>query len=319
MITLFRQRSAPRRWLLRLAGAAVLACLGWLAFSLGRYYRAARFSGPQPIHGPQLDIHVLNVGDGTSELLATPGGHFILIDAGTRDNPAVEAASIVGPKNAIDLVILTSTHPSAIGGFRAVADAVKIDGPVLLPGDAQAFRRAGRSARDVIDTLQAHNLAGIAYDQYMIAHPNPIPREPAIQLAGLPVISPYYHTPAMAVRIEFGASALLYAAGIDVAGERDILSRNSNLACDVLSIPSSSIAGAASPEILAEAGPQVIAISCDHDHEPDPETQRWIEASGARVGRTDLLGSFTLHLDSQADQSVAWTYRPPAAQTAASP
>lgn len=310
MITTPRQRSAGRRWIGRLIGLTVLWAIACLAFIGGKYYRTIRSMRQLPPRGPQLDIHVLNVGNGSSELLITPGGHCVLIDTGPRDTPAVEAAALLGRKGAVDLVILTSTRAEAIGGFRAVLDAVNVRGPVLLPGDSISFRKAGRAARDVLAALHEHGLQAIPYDQYLLNHPNAVPGEGMLQIAGLPVFSAMGHSLAMAVRVEYGASSLLYAAGIEADGQRDLLSRNSNLACDVLAIPPGATTNTASPEMMASAGPEVIAIGCDALHVPGAETQRWLQASGARTGRTDLLGSYTLHLDPLPNQPVEWSYTP---------
>lgn len=283
-----------------------LFAAGCAAFLAGRYYHDIRTIRPLPPRGPQLDVHVLDSGDGTSQLLVTPAGHTLMIDAGSRERPAVGAASLTGKEGGIDLMVLTSTRARCIGGFEAVLDAIKIKGPVLLPTDSASFRRCGRAARDVLDALHERGIAAVPYDQYLLSHPTPIAGEGSLQLAGLPACSPRAREQSIALRIEYGASSLLYAAGIDSTEVRTLLARESNLACDVLTAPGSASRGATPPELLAATGPQTIIVACGADQPPDDSSLNWMLATGARIGRTDVQGAFTLHLDPLPNQPVAW-------------
>ncbi len=300
-------------------GIGLLVGLGWLSYVGGQYIRGLHSEPKPPPPSPKLDIDVLDVGDGSAMLLTTPGNHTILLDVGSRIHPATEVASLLRGRRSVDMVILSNSRYRSVGGFRALMDAIRVNGPVLLPGDADDFRHAGRSARDVLAVLHERGITAVPYDQYLLSHPTPLADEPEIQIAGLPVDSDSTHDQAMAVRIEYGSSALLYAAGLTGDETADLLSRVGNLSCDVLAIPSGGAGHTASPELLAQTGPQVITVSCDHEHQPDDQSQRWMFAAGARIGRTDLLGSFILHLDTSPNQAITWTYTgtPPQLNTAA--
>lgn len=289
-------------------GLATMLLLGSGAYFVGAWLHSTNTKRSSPPVGPRLDIHVLDVGDGTSVLLATPSNRTLLIDAGSRTHPATEVASLLGGRRSVDLILLTGTNARCVGGFRALMNAVRVNGPVLLAGDTDDYAHAGRAARDVVAVLHERGLTAMPYDEYLLSHPNPIPGDASLQIAGLPVDTPSSRELAMAVRVEYGSSALLYAGGITAAQERDLLSHDSNLACDVLAIPSGGAQKTASPELLAQTGPQVITVSCGREHPPDEQNQRWMFASGAKVGRTDLLGSFTLHVYGATNTPVSWTY-----------
>ncbi len=314
------QSARPNQWvrsLRNLFGVALLGGLACASYIAGNYFRDLRGTPSPPPPSPKLDVNVLDVGDGSAMLLTTPGNHTILIDTGSRTHDATEVASLLRGRRSVDMIILSSSRYRSIGGFRALMDAIRVNGPVLLPGDAGDFRHAGRSARDVLAVLHERGIAAVPYDQYLLTHPNPLAGETAVQVAGLPVDTDGSHDMAMAIRVEYGASALLYAAGITAPEMADLLSHEGNLACDVLALPDGS--RTAAPELLAQTGPQVITVTCDREHQPDDQTQRWLFASGARIGRTDLLGSFVLHLDTSPNQPVTWTYNgtPPQATVGA--
>lgn len=303
-----RRRSSTSRFLRPLAGLLALALVAWGAYWGGKWLHGIRTAPAQPGMGSRVDVHVLDVGDGTSVLIKTPDNHTLLIDAGSRAHPATEVATLLGGRRSVDLILLTGTRSRSIGGFRALMNAIRVNGPVLLAGDADDYRRGGRAARDVLAVLHERGITGMPYDEYLLSHPNPIPGESGIQIAGLPVESTSTSDLSMAVRVEYKASAVLYAAGLTAAGANNLLSHDGKLACDILCIPSSGSKRTASPELLALAGPQVIAVSCDREHTLDDQAQRWMFASGAKVGRTDLLGSFVLHMYGGANQPVTWTY-----------
>jgi competence protein ComEC len=82
---------------------------------------------PPPPSGKELQVHVLNVGQGDSILIIVPEGKTVLIDAGdeTKGKVVVDALKRYNVQQ-IDLFIATHAHPDHIGGAPEVFKAVKV-------------------------------------------------------------------------------------------------------------------------------------------------------------------------------------------------
>jgi beta-lactamase superfamily II metal-dependent hydrolase len=72
---------------------------------------------------PTLELHFLDVGQGTSVLVRSPQGHAVLYDAGEHDANVVGQLQALGVTR-LDLVIASHAHADHIGGISAVLDAI---------------------------------------------------------------------------------------------------------------------------------------------------------------------------------------------------
>lgn len=118
------------RWSL---GAAVLAwawvggaLLGWLTHD-----------------GSPVALHFLPAGQGDAALIRTPGGHWILIDAGPGPSDGDAGRRVVLPflrrrgVTRLAMVVLSHAHADHFGGLPAVLEAIPVD-VVLDPGNLSA-------------------------------------------------------------------------------------------------------------------------------------------------------------------------------------
>ena len=223
------RKSAGR--LVGFVGICMVAAIGVrLGLWLGNYH-------PKPPilpRGPQMRIKVIDVGAGSSELITISTGGTLLIDAGP-DAPGGDAvAAAVGLKRSIDLILLSSTRARCIGGLPELIEHTRINGPVLLPCSVKEFLKyGGSSADDAIQSMHEHGLKAMPYDQFLVAqqnaHEGPLGADCPLQLAGVPLVSRAVHNISLAVRVEYGESALLYAAGLNAEDERTLLTRDANL------------------------------------------------------------------------------------------
>jgi beta-lactamase superfamily II metal-dependent hydrolase len=145
-------------------------------------------------------------------------------------------------------------------------------------------------------------------DQYLLYRNPVLPSSPLLQIATMPISNQSKYHSAMAVRIEYGASSILYAAGLNSSEERVLVGNDSNLSCDVLILGGDQPEAAPLPEMMASSGAAVVALSCDSADPPSAESMRWFAASGASVGRTDILGDFELRLSGAPNQAITWRF-----------
>jgi beta-lactamase superfamily II metal-dependent hydrolase len=82
---------------------------------------------PPPASGKEMQVHVLDVGQGDSILIISPEGKVVLVDAGdqTKGKVVVEALKRYNVQQ-IDYLIATHAHPDHIGGMDDVLNNMKV-------------------------------------------------------------------------------------------------------------------------------------------------------------------------------------------------
>ncbi|HEX8708420.1 MAG TPA: ComEC/Rec2 family competence protein [Pyrinomonadaceae bacterium] len=105
--------------------AVILGAVGFVGYKFGLPWLKRRDTPPPS--GKELQLHVLDVGQGDSILIISPEGKVALIDAGDAKGgkAVVDALNRYGVKQ-VDYFIATHSHPDHIGGAPAVFGAVKV-------------------------------------------------------------------------------------------------------------------------------------------------------------------------------------------------
>lgn len=82
---------------------------------------------PPPASGKEMQVHVLDVGQGDSILIISPEGKVVLVDAGdqTKGKVVVDALKRYNVQQ-IDYLIATHAHPDHIGGMDDVLRNTKV-------------------------------------------------------------------------------------------------------------------------------------------------------------------------------------------------
>jgi competence protein ComEC len=114
-----------RRILIALAIAAVvLIVAGILLF---KYWKKKEEAQAPPPSGDELQVHVLNVGQGDSILIIAPGGKSVLVDAGVPGSGKVVLDAMKRYNvDHIDLMVATHAHADHIGGADEVMRRTKV-------------------------------------------------------------------------------------------------------------------------------------------------------------------------------------------------
>lgn len=130
---------------------------------------------PKP-SGAELQVHVLDVGQGDSILIISPTGKSVLIDAGDfgKDKVVRDALTRYNVSH-LDLFVATHAHPDHIGGAAGVLQNVKVD-QVIDNGVAPA---------DYVDPQQKTNAANAKNSKNAKGTKGPTPK-PTPKPAPLP-------------------------------------------------------------------------------------------------------------------------------------
>lgn len=254
-------------------------------------------------HGPaprELEVTMLDVGQGESILIRTPSGENMLIDGGSssgRERSDIGAAVLVPALQRLgveQLDLLATTHADAdhCNGLATLAREIPIRG--WLDGAGAAGQHPDPAQTDYWElrkVLQAQKVPLLA------------PRAGQFFRLGeakLQVLAPTYpqldsdNNNCLVMRLDFGKSSFLFTGDIEAPAEKRLLERGANLKCTILKVAHHGSKTSTSPQFLRAAQPQVALISCGRYNRyghPNAEPLRELNDSHAAVFRTDVNGS----------------------------
>ena len=274
---------AVRRRLPRAAAAAALAFL-----VVATLASAVRAGAPAA-----FTVTFLDVGQGDSTLLTSPEGATVLVDAGP-DRDVVARELVALGIHRLDVVVATHPHADHVEGFASVLARFAV-GLLLVPGCPD-------------DVVTAADLDRLFADEGL---------RPVVARAGmafavadlrLEVLSPDRcwqgtnsdtNNDSVVLLASVGGDRVLLSGDLEVDAQQVLLDRGVDVRAAVLKVPHHG--GATSlPEFLAAVGATVAVVSVgqpnDYGH-PVPEMLEALRAAGARVLRTDELGTIVVTLE----------------------
>jgi competence protein ComEC len=232
----------------------------------------------------RVEVRVLNVQYGEAAIIRTGGGKFIVIGTGAPNQAATVISALKEAKvERIALLVLPYPQSEAVGGTESLLDAFSVDEvlttglPPTVPWQALQERKlaalsvpvkAGRAGEVMtIDGLRIEILG---------------PAEPLLT-------APPPANNSLVLRLVWGDTRFLFAGGIGAKGENALLARQSELSAQWLRVARSGIGDATSPEFLRLVSPEhiVVSVGPNRDGLPHPETMERLEATGAKIYRTD--------------------------------
>lgn len=237
--------------------------------------------------GQTLELHYIDVGQGSSQLLYHPGeGKTLLFDTGENDDEEsiVEYIQNLGI-DTIDLLILSHPHADHIGGADQVIREFEI-GDIYMP----EITTNTETFEDVLLAIQekgeAIHIAKAGVE---------LPFTDDVQINLVAPIDRYDDLNAMSavVHITFGETSFLLTGDIEEASERDIVRSGAKISSNVLASPHHGSDTSSSPEFLDAVNPSYVVIQSGADNSyghPHEEVLDRYEERGIEVYRNDLHG-----------------------------
>ncbi|MEN9785966.1 MAG: hypothetical protein RLZZ299_1230 [Pseudomonadota bacterium] len=249
-------------------------------------------AAPVVAHAGTLRVDVLDIGQGDSILIRSPGGKTVLIDAGdgTRDVPPLLAKEGVG---SLDLVIGTHPHADHIGGMDEVVAAVPIRNYLDngLPHTTATYR-----------TLMADLEAkGIPYRAAVRGQTFNLDDGATLEVL-FPTASPLKNTRSdlnansVVVRLRHQGHCMLFVGDSEEPTEHALTGEGLG-PCEVLKVAHHGSNHSSVASFLAAVQPKVALISVGVDNRyrhPGVETMKRLTDVGATLYRTDLQGQLTV-------------------------
>ncbi|MBA3659955.1 MAG: MBL fold metallo-hydrolase, partial [Gemmatimonadales bacterium] len=279
-------REALRRWTWAVA-AGLWAVLLWSA-------RPASADEPSA-----LALHFLDVGQGDAAVIRTPGGHWVLIDAGPRDERRDAGRAVVAPfllrhgARRLAVAVLSHAHLDHLGGLAAVLDRIPA-AVVLEPGEMTA----DPLYTSLLDRLGAKAIrwrAGRPGDQFAldgvrfsVLHPAPSWAEWGEDL----------NEDSLVLLVEYGSFQAIFAGDAGFPAESLMAPRLRPV--DLLKVGHHGSRGSSSDLWLSRLRPRAAVISVGRGNRyghPTPEAVARLTRAGTRVWRTDRDGTVTVTTD----------------------
>jgi competence protein ComEC len=297
-----RANIRSRKWLGR-AGATVLVASAVVI---------ATFPFRPQWHRGKMELTVLDVGQGDSLFLVSPGGKTLLIDGGgafagfpgkperNGIDPGEEAVSPYlwsrGFKR-IDFIAITHGHQDHVGGLTAVLENFHV-------GTMWIGREISGSAQERLEDLArqrgvkiVHEVRGerMEWDGAAgeVLWPESVIGDPAV---------PAKNNDSIVMRWGLGEHAFMLPGDAEKQVERQLLTEIpiDNLRADVLKVGHHGSKNSTTEEFLEAVHPRVAVISAGENNpygHPSPELLERLEHAGVRILRTDRDGAVHILTD----------------------
>lgn len=254
----------------------------------------------RPDGGSGLTLHFLRVGQGDAAVVRTPGGHWILVDAGPRTEAADAGRSIVGPFLArqgvrrLSVALVSHPHADHLGGMPAVLERIPADvvvEPADLTGDPLYLEFLRQITADGIPWHPGRDGDHFALDgvSFRLLHPDTTWAEWGDDL----------NEDSVVLLVRFGAFSALFAGDAGFRVEARLQGRVGPV--DLLKVGHHGSRTATGDRWLDELRPRAAVISLGPNRygHPSPATLARLARRAIPVWRTDRDGMVTVRTDGE--------------------
>jgi competence protein ComEC len=306
----------PPLWL----GIALAIALLAFAVARGRWWRAATGAAvavflallvwhpfPPEFYPGQLEMSVIDVGQGDSILVIFPDGERMLVDGGgipafghqTRSQLDT-GEDVVAPylwdrgMRSVDIVALSHAHEDHIGGLPAlVADFHPRELWTGATPDSPAWRKLRDEAvRDGVKVVPLEAPTHFAFGRTSIEVLAPLPDY-------VPNDIPK-NNDSLVLRIRYGSRSFLLSGDVEKPIERRMLEENEIQPTDVLKVAHHGSRTSSTEDFLSAANPAfaIISVGLDNSYgHPNRDVLERLTEHHAEILRTDQNGLVTVRTD----------------------
>ncbi len=281
---------------------AALAPLLATAAIIATYPFAPRLSGNN------LELTVLDVGQGDSLFVSFPGGHTMLIDGGGElgsfESGGMHSGLDIGEDvvspylwsrglKKIDVIALTHAHQDHLGGLPSVLENFQVR-ELWVGRDIQieAYRNLIALARERGVWIR-HMKQGDSFSRENVSGTVLWPED-------LEEGQTAKNDDSLVLRLTDGTQSFLLAGDIERPSERKLLVEGQPVGVSFLKVAHHGSKTSTTEPFLAATRPAFAAISVGRENSfghPSPEVVERLEAAGVHVSRTDRDGAITATTD----------------------
>ncbi len=259
-----------------------------------------------PAVNGKLTVHYIDVGQGGSQLIISPTGKTILIDAGNNDKEQV-VTDYLKKENVKKVDILIGTHPDAdhTGGLDSVIRNFDI-GKVYMP----KVQSNTKTFESVLTEIAKKGLkvstakAGLKFEW-----------EPSATVEIIAPIGTYQDANEMSaiVHLTYGVNSFLFMGDAEGESESDLLKSQVNLKSDVLLVGHHGSKTSTSQEFLDKVNPSYAVIQSGkgnkYGHPTDTVLNRLLD-KGIKIYRNDEQGNIVFTSDGTDISVLANDWKP---------
>ena len=279
--------TASRRWMPGLIiAAAAFAVAVWLPLLPGGTGR--------------LELHVIDVGQGDALALRTPGGRWVLVDAGRRWDGGDAGRRVVVPYlrrlgGPVAAFVLTHAHDDHAGGAASVVEALHPAQwwePAFVTG-SEGYRQALETVRREAvpwHRVRPHDVLSIDGVRFEVVAPD----------SSWTAAQSDANETSVVLRVSFGKIAFLLTGDAEASEEEWMVSHANMLHAQVLKVGHHGSRTSSSAAFLDAVQPMLGLVSVGADNSyghPSPETVQAFAERGIPLLRTDREGSIVVSTD----------------------
>lgn len=285
----------------------VLFAIGLVAaIIVGAFYKLRH--RPQEVPTPfvtqgRLQIYALDVGQGDSELIITPEGKSVLIDAGPP-GAGDEVVAALQKKNiqSLDLAVASHPHADHIGGMRPVIENFGIKN-FLDSGRDYASKEYERMLGAINDKrikfIEAKR--GMKFDLDSGVKLEVLnPQGNGQWITQVRQGGSLENANSVVLRLSYSNFSMLFTGDAETETEEVMMNSGAPLRAQVLKVGHHGSRYATSGEFLDAVAPEAAVISCGAENRyghPTKQTLDRLQKAGVKIYRTDLNGEIAIVTD----------------------